>query len=36
MEDNKVSDEELLVARNNKRYVDRYDICQRIKNQTEI
>ena len=38
IEDNGVGDKKLLVARIIKdigKYVDRYDICQRIKNRTE-
>jgi len=38
MEDNRVGDKELLVARSNKnirKYINGYDMCQRIKNRTE-
>jgi len=38
MEDDRVGNKKLLMARNNKRckkYIDKCDICQRIKNLTE-
>jgi len=35
MEDNRVGDKKLLVARSNKEYIERCDACQRIKNKTE-
>jgi len=38
IEDNKVSNKELLVARSTKdvgKYVEEYDACQRMKNRTE-
>jgi len=36
MEDNRVGNKKLLVARSNKRYIEGCDMCQRIKNRTEI
>ena len=38
MEDDRVGDKKLLIARSNKNigiYVDSCDICQRMKNRTE-
>jgi len=39
MKDNRVGDEKLLwlgVTKNVEKYVDKYDLCQRIKNRIEI
>ena len=39
MKDNRIGDEKLLVTKSNKdvgRYIDKCDLCQRIKNRIEI
>jgi len=39
MKDNRIGDKKLLVTKSNKdvgRYIDKCDLCQRIKNRIEI
>ena len=39
IKDNRIGDEKLLVTKSNKdveKYIDRYDLCQRIKNRIEV